>query len=165
MKIEPLNWDSEFFKFKIGACYFTKPDLVPLQELDDYHLVYLFDESNQMKFDEWIFQNHSIQFSSTKCTYHWKVEPKEFKPNTVQTNLEISNYSDEPLEKLRKKPVENAPRRKYFRPASADLGSRRFIAVMAYTAIDMISRPRKITMRSRADAMNIMPTVDSRSRP
>ena len=60
--------------------------------------------------------------------------------------------------------MEKAPRRKYLSPASDDFRSRRLKAVRAYTPMDMTSSPRKMTIRSRAAAMNIIPEVDRRMR-
>jgi hypothetical protein len=53
---------------------------------------------------------------------------------------------------------------KYLSPASDDFRSRRLKAVRTYAATDIVSIPRKRRIRSRADAMNIIPTVARRMR-
>ena len=63
-----------------------------------------------------------------------------------------------------RKPLANAPSRKYFNAASFDRSSLRAMPARAYAAIDMTSRPRKITMRSVAVAINTMPSVENRTR-
>jgi hypothetical protein len=57
--------------------------------------------------------------------------------------------------------VENAPSRKYLIAASAERALRRLSPASTYTAIDMISMPRKMIIRSRAAARIIMPLVEN----
>jgi hypothetical protein len=61
----------------------------------------------------------------------------------------------------RKNAEENAPSTKYLIAASCDEMRRRCIAVRTYTAIDRISSPRKITMRSLAIAITTPPVAES----
>ena len=62
----------------------------------------------------------------------------------------------------RRKPVAKAPSRKYFNAASLERNSPLQMPARTYTAIDMTSSPRKMTIRSVAVAISTMPTVENR---
>ncbi len=64
----------------------------------------------------------------------------------------------------RRNPDANAPSRKYLSAASAERGLLRSNPASTYTAIDMSSSPRKMTIRSSPAAINIIPSVAKISR-
>ena len=57
--------------------------------------------------------------------------------------------------------VANAPRKKYFNPASFDSRLRRFSPAITYSGTDIISSPRNITTRSVVFAITIMPMTET----
>ena len=61
-------------------------------------------------------------------------------------------------------PEANAPSRKYLSAASAAAPLLRSIPASTYTATDISSSPRKITIRSSPPAISIMPRVANNSR-
>ena len=56
--------------------------------------------------------------------------------------------------------VDSTPIRKYFRPASFDFVSCLRHAASANVGIVIVSSATKIVMRSRAEAMTVMPSTD-----
>ena len=63
-----------------------------------------------------------------------------------------------------RKPLAKAPSRKYLSAASCEVRRCRHKPASTYTAIDMVSSPRKINTKSVAAAMTTMPSVANSSR-
>ena len=91
MKIESLEWDSNFFSRRVGVVQIKHAEKIDLLNKDHFDLIYVMDESSKLNPKQLTTDGFKLGHSSTKLTYQWLRDEQELISTKAQA--EIQEYT------------------------------------------------------------------------